>query len=134
MQNETIITVSTASAGISFGNLLIFSDPLYLYLGIMSCVVGIVSALNDLDQLKKLQINFYAFFIVFKGAFIGFLSAPFVMFILVTLGEQIAKKIGFTIENNMIVITAEWVASLIFGRLIALIFLSYLEGKKNDFK
>jgi len=62
------------------------------------------------------------------------LSAPFVMFILVTLGEQIAKKIGFTIENNMIVITAEWVASLIFGRLIALIFLSYLEGKKNDFE
>jgi len=130
---EVITSVSATITSTSLSSMVIFNDPIYLHLAIISGFVGLLSALNDLDEIKKLKFSFYAFFITFKGAFIGFFSAPFIMITLVLFGEQIAKKANFTIEeNNVLLISFYWLASLLFSRLIAKIIFNYLENKSDD--
>jgi len=135
MQNEAITSTSVAITGTSIGSMIIFNDPIYLYLAYISGFAGLLSALNDLDELKKLTLNFYTFFVAFKGAFIGFFSAPLVMVMLVVFGDQLAKKIGFTIEkNNMYLISLYWLLSILFSRLITQNILKYLEEKLYNAK
>jgi len=135
MQNEAITSTSVTITSTSVSSMIIFNDPIYLYLAFISGFVGLVSALNDLDELKKLTVSFYTFFVAFKGAFIGFFSAPFIMITLVVFGDQLAKKVGVTIEdNNMYLISFYWLLSMLFSRLIAQNILNYLERRADDTK
>jgi len=129
---DTITTISASISGTSLSSMIIFNDPIYLHLALISGFVGLLSALNDLDEVKKLNFTFYAFFVTFKGAFIGFFSAPFIMISLVLFGEQIASKMNFTIEgDNILLISFYWLLSLLFSRLITSKIFNYLERDKE---
>jgi len=133
VNNETITNISIITTSSSVSTIVIFNEPIYLYLGFISAFIGLISALNDLDRLKKLKANFYTFFVAFKGAFIGFFSAPLVMLTLVLFGNQIAEKMGFDIkETNLYLISFYWGFSILFSRLITHSILTFLERKVNQ--
>ena len=121
-----VVAGSVAITGTSLANLALFSDPMYLWLSIFSGVVGFVSALNDLDELEKLKLNFHTFFSAFKGAFIGFFSAPAMFTFLAVFGAQLFSKFGLDVVNNETLITVfYWSVSLIFPRVIVLGMLNF---------
>lgn len=126
-----VVATSTAVTGVSLTNLLLFSNQYYLYLAFISAFIGIISALNDLDEMQRLNASFHTFVMAFKGAFIGFFSAPIMFGILNIFGEQIIKKIGFEVaEYNEIILFIYWGLSLMFSRMFALFF--YKKGEIND--
>lgn len=133
MTTNNIVETSTTLTSTFLASVVIFDSPVYTYLAVISGFVGMLTAANDLDEIKKLKINFYSFFTVFKGAFIGFFSAPLLMLFLVLFGNQIGQKIGIAIGNeNPMLISIYWILSLLFSRVISKNIFNYLERSRNE--
>lgn len=115
-----VIILSGSTAGTSLmTNMIIFNDPIFLYISVISAFVGVFTSFYDLHERKKLLLNIHAFFILFKGAFIGFLSAPLMMLILLLIGTQIAHRFGFNIQDTQLFLNSTYfIISLLFSRMI----------------
>jgi len=131
---DTVVATSTAVTGSSLASIVIFNDTLYLGLAIISGFIGLLSSLNDLDELKKLNYSFKTFFIAFKGAFIGFFSAPMMMSFLVLFGDQLIAKMGFVPSDNLLIVTLYFGISILFSRVIIMYIFKLIERGRNDKK
>jgi len=128
-----ITSISSASTATFLSSIVIFNDPVYTYLAVFSAFVGLVSALNDLDELGKLNKSFYTFFIAFKGAFIGFFVAPAFLLALVLFGDQVALKIGFeSVDKSMELLSFYWILSIVFSRILAKKVFDKLDKKEES--
>ena len=131
MTNQTIVETSITATATLSASVVIFDSPVYIYLAVISGFVGMMSSLNDLDEVKKLNVSFYAFFTAFKGAFIGFFSAPLLMMFLVLFGNQVAEKLGFSASSeHALLIYMYWGISILFSRVISKRIFQYLDNGK----
>ena len=94
---EATSVLSTFSA--SYGIML--DNPMLITISIISGLLGIWNAIADLDGKKKLGRNIYTYDAVFKGAFVGILSAPMLTLLLIIFVDPLlGKYLGISIEED----------------------------------
>lgn len=133
--SEIIISSGSISGTSLMTNMVIFNDPIYLFISFLSTMVGIATALNDLKVREELKSVSHPYFIIFKGGLIGAISAPAMMLVLLAFGEQLIAKNGFIVDENFkqVLVSFYFLISLLLSRLIALkiIYIIEKKGKEN---
>lgn len=132
--NEVIVNSGVISGGSLMTNMVIFNDPLYIFISLLSAIVGVATAWNDWHTKDKLREVATRKFILFKGGFIGATSTPAAMLILLAFGEQVFVKNGFVVDEDILQLLPSiyLLISIIFSRIIAWKMINWIEKRGRD--
>jgi len=128
------IDVDTAiiSSHFLIANMVIFNDPIFLYIGTISGFIGILTVAYDISEKKRRFTTFKSFILLFKGLFFGFISAPIMMLILLIFGEQIFfTMFKLKVEDQLFLNSLYMLLSLAFSRFIIFRIIDWFEKKDS---
>jgi hypothetical protein len=133
MTKDTIdVDIAIFSSHSLMANMVIFNDPIFIYIGMISGFIGILSVAYDISEKKKKFITFKSFILLFKGLFFGFISAPIMMLVLLIFGEQIFfTMFELKVENQLFLNSLYMLLSLAFSRFIIFKIIDWFEKKGN---
>jgi len=127
----TVVSTFSASYGIMLDN------PMIITISVVSGLLGIWNAIAFLDKKKQLGRNIQTYDAIFKGAFIGTLSAPILTLLLIVFIDPILNKyIGISIsEDKQIFLYLLYsLLGLFFGRKFGYYAINYKLHKPKENK
>jgi hypothetical protein len=133
MTKDTIdVDTAIFSSHLLMANMVIFNDPIFIYIGTISGFIGILSVAYDILEKKKKFATFKSSILLLKGLFFGFISAPIMMLVLLIFGEQIfLTMFELKVENQLFLNSLYMLLSLAFSRFIIFKIIDWFEKKDN---
>jgi len=115
-------------------NMIVFADPILLFIAIVSGGVAILTALDELDEQKKLMFSIHTFYIISRDLFGGVISPVLMFLVLVKFGDVVLIRL-FELkidDDKMILYPIYLLLSLLFSRSLLKKAMMILEreGKK----
>jgi hypothetical protein len=114
--------------------MIVFADPILLFIAIVSGGVAILTALDELDEQKKLMFSIHTFYIISRDLFGGVISPVLMFLVLVKFGDVVLIRL-FELkidDDKMILYPIYLLLSLLFSRSLLKKAMMILEreGKK----